>query len=78
VDVHRSRLADAEIHPDQTSQTAVGFLARAQGWFADRGVVIQRVLTDDGGCYRSRVWAGPATNWGSSTSGPGLLEQTNG
>jgi transposase InsO family protein len=56
VDDH-SRLAYAEIHPDETSQTAAGFLHRAQAWFADRGVVIGRVLTDNGSCYRSRVWA---------------------
>jgi hypothetical protein len=45
VDDH-SRLAYAEIHPDETGETAAGFLARAQAWFADHGVVIQRVLTD--------------------------------
>jgi transposase InsO family protein len=56
VDDH-SRLAYAEIHPDETGQTAAGFLGRAQAWFAQRGVVIQRVLTDNGGCYRSRGWA---------------------
>jgi transposase InsO family protein len=54
VDDH-SRLAYAEIHPDETRETAAGFLARAHAWFADRGVVIQRVLTDNGGCYRSHL-----------------------
>jgi transposase InsO family protein len=56
VDDH-SRLAYAEIHPDETSQTAAGFLIRAQAWFAAHGVVIQRVLTDNGGCDRSHRWA---------------------
>jgi transposase InsO family protein len=55
VDDH-SRLAYAEIHADETAQTAAGFLTRAQAWFAQRGVVIQRVLTDNGGCYRSHQW----------------------
>jgi len=55
VDDH-SRLAYAEIHPDETRETAAGFLARAQAWFADRGVVIQRVLTDNGSCDRSHRW----------------------
>ena len=36
VDDH-SRLAYAEIHPDQTSHTAAGFLLGAQAWFVDRG-----------------------------------------
>ena len=51
-----SRLAYAEIHADETSQTATGFLVRAQAWFAARGVVVQRVLTDNGACYRSHAW----------------------
>jgi transposase InsO family protein len=55
VDDH-SRLAYAEIHADETAQTAVGFLHRAQAWFAQRGVGIQQVLTDNGGCYRSHLW----------------------
>jgi hypothetical protein len=42
VDDH-SRLADAEIHPDATSQTTAEFLARAQAWFAAPGVILQRV-----------------------------------
>jgi hypothetical protein len=45
VDDH-SRLAYAEIHPDETGQTAAGFVQRAQAWFADHGVGVQRVLTD--------------------------------
>jgi transposase InsO family protein len=56
VDDH-SRLAYAEIHADETSQTAAGFLTRAQAWFAARGVTIQRVLSDNGACYRSHQWA---------------------
>jgi Integrase core domain len=55
VDDH-SWLAYAEIHPDETSQTAAGFLHRAHAWFADRGITIQRVLTDNGSCYRSHLW----------------------
>jgi transposase InsO family protein len=55
VDDH-SRLAYAEIHPDERRETAAGFLTRAHAWFADHGVVIQRVLTDNGSCYRSHLW----------------------
>ena len=55
VDDH-SRLAYAEIHPDETSQTAAGFLTRAHAWFAEREITIQRVLTDNGSCYRSQLW----------------------
>jgi transposase InsO family protein len=55
VDDH-SRLAYAEIHPDETPETAAAFLQRAQAWFADRGVGIQQVLTDNGSCYRRHLW----------------------
>jgi transposase InsO family protein len=55
VDGH-SRLAYAEIHSDERRETAAGFLTRAQAWFADHGMVIQRVLTDNGSCYRSHLW----------------------
>jgi transposase InsO family protein len=56
VDDH-SRMAYAEIHLDESGQTAAAFLHRAQTSFADRGVTIQRVLTDNGSCYRSQRWA---------------------
>jgi transposase InsO family protein len=55
VDDH-SRVAYAEIHDDETAVTATGVLRRAVLWFAARGVVIERVLTDNGSCYRSKLW----------------------
>jgi transposase InsO family protein len=55
VDDH-SRPAYAEIHLDERRETAAAFLTRAHAWFAHRGVVIQRVLTDNGSCYRSHRW----------------------
>ena len=36
--------------------TAVAVLHRAVEWFADRGVTIERVLSDNGGAYRSHLW----------------------
>jgi transposase InsO family protein len=55
VDDH-SRVAYAEIHDDETAATAVAVLHRAHAWFAARGVTIQRVLSDNGACYRSHAW----------------------
>jgi transposase len=55
VDDH-SRVAYAEIHNDETATTAVGVLRRAVLWFAVRGVVVERVLSDNGACYRSHLW----------------------
>ncbi|SEM50530.1 IS481 family transposase [Rhodococcus maanshanensis] len=55
IDDH-SRVAYAEIHDDETAMTAVAVLRRAVSWFASRGVTVERVLSDNGGCYRSTLW----------------------
>jgi hypothetical protein len=55
IDDH-SRVAYAEIHEDETAITAVGVLRRAVNWFETRGVTIERVLSDNGPAYRSRLW----------------------
>jgi len=52
-----SRLAYTEILPDETKDTAAAFLARAAAWYAAAGVSIERVISDNGSCYRSRDWA---------------------
>ncbi|MDP9220674.1 MAG: IS481 family transposase [Actinomycetota bacterium] len=51
-----SRVVYAEIHDDETATTAVAVLARATSWFASRGIRIERVLSDNGSCYRSNAW----------------------
>jgi transposase InsO family protein len=55
VDDH-SRLAYSEILSDEQGPTAVAFWQRAQAFFAAHGIAVQRVLTDNGSCYRSRIW----------------------
>src|SRR5699024_6763839 len=55
IDDH-SRGAYAEICADEKAATAIGVLRRATAWFADRGVVVERVLSDNGSCYRARKW----------------------
>jgi transposase InsO family protein len=59
-----SRLAYAEIHDDELAVTAAAVLRRAVAWFAARGVPARRVLTDNGGCYRSRDWAAACADLG--------------
>src|SRR5215469_12741810 len=49
-----SRLAYTEILPDETRETATAFLARAHNWYAAHGIAIERVLSDNGSCYRPR------------------------
>jgi len=52
VDDH-TRLAYAEILPDEKGTTAAAFLTRAAGWFAEHGITrIERVLTDNAFAYR--------------------------
>lgn len=55
IDDH-SRVAYVEICADEKAETAAGVLARAVEWFADRGVTVERVLSDNGSCYRSFTW----------------------
>jgi transposase InsO family protein len=56
IDDH-SRVAYAEIHDDEKAMTAaIGVLRPAVAWFAARGVRAQRVLSDNGSCYRSHAW----------------------
>jgi transposase InsO family protein len=55
IDDH-SRVAYVEARNDETRETASDVLRNAVAWFAERGVTVQRVLTDNGGCYRSILW----------------------
>lgn len=55
IDDH-SRVAYVEARDDETKETAAEVLRHAVAWFAERGVTVQRVLTDNGGCYRSFLW----------------------
>jgi transposase InsO family protein len=55
VDDH-SRLAYSEILPDERKETAAAFWTRAQAFFTQAGITVQRVLTDNGACYRSHPW----------------------
>jgi transposase InsO family protein len=51
-----SRVVYSEIHDDERKETAVAVLKRATAWFAARGVKIERVLSDNGSCYKSKLW----------------------
>jgi transposase InsO family protein len=51
-----TRLAYAECHNDELAITAVGVLYRAVAWFADQGVLVERVLSDNGSPYVSHLW----------------------
>jgi transposase InsO family protein len=52
-----SRLAYAEVLADEKSTTAVGFLRRALAFYRRHGIRVERVLSDNGSCYRATVHA---------------------
>jgi transposase InsO family protein len=56
-----TRLAYSETLNDEGKDTATAFLQRTVIWFRLRGVAIERVLTDNGSCYRSRAWRDTCT-----------------
>ena len=52
-----SRSSYVEVLPDERAPTTVAFLDRAIAWFAQKGVRVEALLTDNGGNYRSKVFA---------------------
>ena len=52
-----TRLAYAEVLPDEKASTASGFLARAIAFYRRHGITVERVMTDNGSPYRSAIHA---------------------
>ncbi|MEV7845250.1 IS481 family transposase [Streptomyces cyaneofuscatus] len=63
VDDH-SRLAYSEILPDERQHTAITFWRRANAFFRAHGVTVERVLTDNGACYKSKQFTQSLTSAG--------------
>ena len=51
-----SRLAYSEFAGPENTTSCVAFLNRAVAWFAEHGITIERLLTDNGNGYRSLEW----------------------
>jgi transposase InsO family protein len=51
-----SRLAYSEFAGTENTVNCVAFLDRAVAWFAEQGITIERILTDNGNGYRSIPW----------------------
>ena len=49
-----SRLACGEVLPGERKEDAVAFLLRVVAFFGRQGVKISQLMTDKGGCYRSK------------------------
>jgi transposase InsO family protein/transposase len=52
-----TRLAYAEVLPDEKATTAIGFLRRAIAFYRRHGIHVEQLLTDNGNAYRSTVHA---------------------
>ena len=52
-----SRLAYTEILPSEGQQDTTAFLERALAWLRRHGVIVERVMTDNGSAYRSKLFA---------------------
>jgi transposase InsO family protein len=52
-----TRLAYVEVLPDEKATTAAGFLRRAVAFYRRHGIRVERVMSDNGACYRSTIHA---------------------
>jgi transposase InsO family protein len=51
-----SRIAFVQLKPDERKTSAVAFLKAAVAYYASLGVKVERVMTDNGSCYRSHAF----------------------
>ncbi len=52
----RSRLAYCELLAAEDAEACAAFLARALDWYAEQGIRVERVMSDNAKAYRSRAW----------------------
>jgi transposase-like protein len=72
VDDH-ARIGFTQMKPDERQQSAVAFLRASVAYFAGLGVLIRRVLTDNGVSFARSASPPRAASWDSSTSLPGPI-----
>ena len=63
IDDH-SRLGFADIMVDEKKQSAIAFLEAALAWYAGFGITVERVMTDNGSCYKSHAFRAACTRLG--------------
>jgi transposase InsO family protein len=61
-------IACSEVMTDEHKETAAAFWRRAIAFFANHGITVERVLTDNGSCYRSRLF-------GQTLSAAGIIHK---
>jgi transposase InsO family protein len=62
----RTRIIYSEIHSNEQAITAVGFWKRANEFFNQHGITVERVITDNGSCYRSKLWRSTLEDLGTT------------
>jgi len=62
IDDH-SRLGFASVHPDETADSALAFLDELVAFYRSHGIVVERVLTDNGTCFKRR-WGAACASYG--------------
>jgi transposase InsO family protein len=55
IDDH-SRLAYCELLPRERREDCAAFLRRAVSWYAEQGITVERVLSDNAKAYHSHLW----------------------
>jgi len=51
-----SRTAYTAILPNEKAESAVEFLRLSVAWYASHGITVERVLTDNGSCYKAKMF----------------------
>ena len=59
-----SRAAYTAVLPDETAESAIEFLWFAVAWYASHGIKVERVLTDNGSCYKSQKFRDACREFG--------------
>jgi transposase InsO family protein len=59
-----SRLAYAEVLPTLTARCAIAFLHRGHAWFAERGIQIKALMSDNGSAYVAHAYRHALTELG--------------
>ena len=55
IDDH-SRLAFSQVLESERKECAVAFLKATVAWYRRHGIIVERLMTDRGACYRSRAF----------------------
>ena len=70
-----SRVAFVQIMADQRKESAVAFLEASIAYYGALGIRIERVMTDNGSCYRQRLSEPPAYVSDFARSSPSHIPQ---